>query len=191
MYYILNHKVDLWRAMIPSLATNPFTLAVMSQNHKFDSVQYWTWAAGRKYHFSEKVLQNQYHNYAILLFLPKWSCYLGTGMVHGDFNFCNLGFDPKSSKVKAVLDWEMACVGDVCCDLAVFFYVLPQAQWVQFLLAATSLRVCCIFPISHVDICTYSPVCSCAWIWVYILHDILVCWVCSIKNACYCIVTGY
>ena len=42
IYYILNHKVDLWRAMIPSMATNPFTLAVMSQNHKFDSVQYWT-----------------------------------------------------------------------------------------------------------------------------------------------------
>ena len=39
IYYILNHKVDLWRAMIPLPATNPFTPAVMSQNHEFDTVR--------------------------------------------------------------------------------------------------------------------------------------------------------
>lgn len=39
IYYILNHKVDLWRAMIPLPATNSFMPAVMSQNHEFDSVR--------------------------------------------------------------------------------------------------------------------------------------------------------
>ena len=47
------------------------------------------------------------------------------GVIHGDFNFRNLVFDDKK-RVKAVLDWEMACCGDPMSDLSEF--VLCRAK---------------------------------------------------------------
>ena len=41
-------------------------------------------------------------------------------MIHGDFNFRNLVFDEDKRRVKAVLDWEMACCGDPMSDLSEF-----------------------------------------------------------------------
>ena len=56
--------------------------------------------------------------------MPEFYLCMCTGLVHGDFNFPNLVFDPESKQLKAVLDWEMACVGDVTCDLAEFLMCL-------------------------------------------------------------------
>jgi aminoglycoside phosphotransferase (APT) family kinase protein len=39
------------------------------------------------------------------------------GIVHGDFRLDNLMVDPDSLTVAAVLDWEMATLGDPLCDL--------------------------------------------------------------------------
>ena len=47
-------------------------------------------------------------------------------MIHGDYNFRNLVFDPATRQVKAVLDWEMAGIGDALCDLAEFLLCLVK-----------------------------------------------------------------
>jgi aminoglycoside phosphotransferase (APT) family kinase protein len=39
------------------------------------------------------------------------------GVVHGDFRFDNVIFDPALQKISAVLDWELAAVGDPLVDL--------------------------------------------------------------------------
>ena len=48
-------------------------------------------------------------------------------MIHGDWRFDNLVVDPENlSRVRAVLDWEMATVGDPLMDLGA-----SLAYWVQ------------------------------------------------------------
>jgi aminoglycoside phosphotransferase (APT) family kinase protein len=44
----------------------------------------------------------------------------GTALVHGDYRFDNLIVDPDEGVVKAVLDWEIATLGDPFADLASF-----------------------------------------------------------------------
>ena len=39
-------------------------------------------------------------------------------MIHRDFGFNNVVFDNKTFEVKAVVDWEMCCIGDTYADLA-------------------------------------------------------------------------
>lgn len=39
-------------------------------------------------------------------------------LVHGDFKFSNLVFDPAAARLAAVLDWELAAIGDSLLDLA-------------------------------------------------------------------------
>ena len=48
--------------------------------------------------------------------------------MHGDFNFRNLVFDYRTLKVKAILDFEMSCLGDASCDLAEFMLCLFGPQ---------------------------------------------------------------
>lgn len=40
-----------------------------------------------------------------------------SGFIHNDFKYDNLVLDPKTLQIKAVLDWEMATVGDPLMDL--------------------------------------------------------------------------
>ncbi|HEV2149457.1 MAG TPA: phosphotransferase family protein [Longimicrobiaceae bacterium] len=49
-------------------------------------------------------------------------------VIHNDFKLNNLLFDPESLEVTAVLDWEMAAIGDPLLDLAVFlsYWVDPR-----------------------------------------------------------------
>jgi aminoglycoside phosphotransferase (APT) family kinase protein len=49
-------------------------------------------------------------------------------VIHNDFKLNNLLFDPASHEVTAVLDWEMATVGDPIFDLAIFlgYWVDPE-----------------------------------------------------------------
>ena len=42
------------------------------------------------------------------------------GVVHGDFHLDNTLCDPYQPEVKAVIDWEMATVGDPLVDLGLF-----------------------------------------------------------------------
>ncbi len=52
---------------------------------------------------------------------------VGTRLIHGDWRFDNLVLDPDDlSSVRAVLDWEMATVGDPLMDLGA-----SLAYWVQ------------------------------------------------------------
>ncbi len=52
---------------------------------------------------------------------------VGAALVHGDWRFDNLVLDPEDlSRVRAVLDWEMATVGDPLMDLGA-----SLAYWVQ------------------------------------------------------------
>ncbi|MBS1677882.1 MAG: phosphotransferase family protein [Actinobacteria bacterium] len=43
-----------------------------------------------------------------------------TTVVHGDFRLGNLLFDPRPTRIAAVLDWEMATLGDPLADLGYF-----------------------------------------------------------------------
>ena len=40
------------------------------------------------------------------------------GLVHGDFKFTNVIFDPTEARMAAVLDWELAAIGDPLTDVA-------------------------------------------------------------------------
>ncbi len=51
---------------------------------------------------------------------------VGYGIVHGDFRLDNLVLDPQSLTVKALLDWELATIGDPLMDLG-----SAMAYWVQ------------------------------------------------------------
>jgi aminoglycoside phosphotransferase (APT) family kinase protein len=51
---------------------------------------------------------------------------VGHVLIHGDWRFDNLVLDPASGDVRAVLDWEMATVGDPLMDLGA-----TLAYWVQ------------------------------------------------------------
>jgi aminoglycoside phosphotransferase (APT) family kinase protein len=44
----------------------------------------------------------------------------GPTVIHNDYKLNNLLFDPQRRRVSAVLDWEMATIGDPLLDLAVF-----------------------------------------------------------------------
>lgn len=50
----------------------------------------------------------------------------GHVLIHGDWRFDNLVLDPESGEVRAVLDWEMATIGDPLMDLGA-----TLAYWVQ------------------------------------------------------------
>jgi aminoglycoside phosphotransferase (APT) family kinase protein len=52
---------------------------------------------------------------------PTWS----TGVMHGDFHLGNLLFNPDTLQVAAVLDWEMATIGDPLLDLGRFLAHWP------------------------------------------------------------------
>ena len=47
------------------------------------------------------------------------------GLMHGDFHFGNLLVDAEQPRVAAVLDWEMATIGDPLVDLGRFLASLP------------------------------------------------------------------
>ena len=51
---------------------------------------------------------------------------VGYGIVHGDFRLDNLVLDPQSLTVKALLDWELATIGDPLMDLG-----NTLAYWVE------------------------------------------------------------
>lgn len=46
------------------------------------------------------------------------------GLVHGDYKFDNLIFEPDAPRIAGVLDWEMSALGDPLCDLGwlLFFW---------------------------------------------------------------------
>ncbi|MFI5955506.1 phosphotransferase family protein [Cryptosporangium sp. NPDC051539] len=48
----------------------------------------------------------------------KLPAHQGTAIVHGDYRLDNAVVDPASASVRAVLDWEMATLGDPLADLA-------------------------------------------------------------------------
>jgi len=48
------------------------------------------------------------------------------GLMHGDFHFGNLLVDAEQPRVTAVLDWEMATIGDPLVDLGRFLASLPH-----------------------------------------------------------------
>ena len=50
----------------------------------------------------------------------------GHALIHGDWRFDNIVLDPDSLAVEAVLDWEMATIGDPLMDLGAML-----AYWVQ------------------------------------------------------------
>jgi aminoglycoside phosphotransferase (APT) family kinase protein len=47
-------------------------------------------------------------------------------VVHGDYKLDNVLVDPETAKVSAVLDWEMATVGDPLADLGYLLYMTPE-----------------------------------------------------------------
>ena len=51
---------------------------------------------------------------------------VGYGIVHGDFRMDNLVLDPADFSVQALLDWELATLGDPLMDLG-----SAMAYWVQ------------------------------------------------------------
>ena len=51
---------------------------------------------------------------------------VGHVLIHGDWRFDNLVLDPDTGEVRAVLDWEMATIGDPLMDLGA-----TLAYWVQ------------------------------------------------------------
>jgi aminoglycoside phosphotransferase (APT) family kinase protein len=48
------------------------------------------------------------------------------GLMHGDFHFGNLLVDAGQPRVAAVLDWEMATIGDPLVDLGRFVASIPD-----------------------------------------------------------------
>ena len=50
------------------------------------------------------------------------------GLMHGDFHFGNLLVDASQPRVAAVLDWEMATIGDPLVDLGRFVASLPDGN---------------------------------------------------------------
>ena len=47
-------------------------------------------------------------------------------LVHGDYRFDNVVLDPSSGDVRAVIDWEIATLGDPLADLALFLVTWDQ-----------------------------------------------------------------
>jgi len=48
------------------------------------------------------------------------------GIIHGDFHFLNVLFDNESSKLAAVVDWELSTIGDPLLDLGWLLATWPQ-----------------------------------------------------------------
>lgn len=47
-------------------------------------------------------------------------------VVHGDYKLDNVLVDPATARITAVLDWEMATVGDPLADLGYLLYMTPE-----------------------------------------------------------------
>ena len=143
------------------------------------SVQYWTWAAGRKDHFFEKVLQNQCYFSKVFIIMISWHRI-------GSWRF--------QLSQPGVWSWIIqskgsAGLGDGLCGGCLlwpsrFFYVPPPAQWVWLItaLAATSLRVQLYVSIPQVDMCV-CLVCS-NFYGPRILQNFLVYWFIAFKMHC-------
>jgi aminoglycoside phosphotransferase (APT) family kinase protein len=52
----------------------------------------------------------------------------GTVLVHGDFHMRNLICSPRTGRVRAVLDWELATLGDPLADLGTLLAYWPEAD---------------------------------------------------------------
>jgi aminoglycoside phosphotransferase (APT) family kinase protein len=61
------------------------------------------------------------------------------GIVHGDFHAANLLFDPESGELAAILDWEMATIGDPLLDLGWFVATWPSEAGPPVATAAPAL----------------------------------------------------
>lgn len=53
---------------------------------------------------------------------PQWS----PGLIHGDYHFSNVMVDPASGDVTAIVDWELATVGDPLLDLGHLLATWPS-----------------------------------------------------------------
>jgi aminoglycoside phosphotransferase (APT) family kinase protein len=51
-----------------------------------------------------------------------------TGILHGDFHLANVMFRPESAELAAVIDWELATVGDPLLDLGWLVATWPDAD---------------------------------------------------------------
>jgi aminoglycoside phosphotransferase (APT) family kinase protein len=51
------------------------------------------------------------------------------GIMHGDFHLANILFTPDTSTVAAVIDWEMATIGDPLLDLGWLLATWPDDRW--------------------------------------------------------------
>jgi aminoglycoside phosphotransferase (APT) family kinase protein len=50
------------------------------------------------------------------------------GLMHGDYHIANVLYDPAAPRVAAILDWEMAAIGDPLLDLGRLTTVWPNAR---------------------------------------------------------------
>ncbi|PXA85712.1 phosphotransferase family protein [Nostoc sp. 3335mG] len=50
------------------------------------------------------------------------------GLMHGDYHIANVLYDPAEPRVAAILDWEMAAIGDPLLDLGRLTTVWPNAR---------------------------------------------------------------
>jgi aminoglycoside phosphotransferase (APT) family kinase protein len=51
-----------------------------------------------------------------------------TGILHGDFHLANVMFRPDAGEIAAVIDWELATVGDPLLDLGWLLATWPDAS---------------------------------------------------------------
>jgi aminoglycoside phosphotransferase (APT) family kinase protein len=61
-------------------------------------------------------------------------------LTHGDVNFENIIFDKKTNKIKALVDWEMSCLGDPLSDIGNFFLIFLKPRSLVPINAEPALR---------------------------------------------------
>jgi aminoglycoside phosphotransferase (APT) family kinase protein len=140
-FYVMSHIAGLtfWDGALPSISSADrgaiyvSLVDTLARLHRIDHEAIGLGDFGRSGNYMERQVERWTRQYrssqtdvdqnmeSLIAWLPHTTpAQTGTSIVHGDYRIDNALFDVESSSVRAIIDWELATIGDPLADFSYF-----------------------------------------------------------------------